>query len=127
MRKLFLERSLGLLLRAFVRLGLQPAVLFEKNFYFPFRLFQLLAAGCGELNTFFKEFQGLLKRHVAFLEFVHNLFQPLETIFKSGQFAETPKLILTLSEAERRVFFTKQLPKDSFQSRLFNWRSPRLV
>jgi len=47
----------------------------------------------------------LLERHVAFLEFVHNLFQALETIFKSGQFAETPKLILTPSQGGRRDFF----------------------
>ena len=85
-----LFRCLGLFSSALIRLRLKFTVLLEENFYFSFCFFQLFAAGCGKLDTFFKEFQCLLKGHIALLKFVHNLFQTLKTIFKLRHWAETP-------------------------------------
>ena len=65
---------LGLFRRGFVRFRLQFSVLLEQDFNFALRLFQFFAAGSGELNALFKELQGVLEGHIAFLELIHNLF-----------------------------------------------------
>jgi hypothetical protein len=77
----------------------------QENFDLTFRLFQLLAAGRRELQPFFKELQCLLKRHVAFLELIDDLFQALKAIFKFGHRAETPFLILPREKKAALDFF----------------------
>jgi len=67
--------------------------LLEQDFNFALCFFQFFTAGGGELNTFFKELQGLLEGDIAFLKLIHDLFQALKAIFKSGQ-CQTPKVIL---------------------------------
>jgi hypothetical protein len=72
--KNLLSGYLGLFGRSLIRLRLQLSVLLEKDLNFALRLLQLFAAGCRNLDSFFKQFQRLLKRHIAFLELIDNLF-----------------------------------------------------
>src|SRR5262249_35854798 len=55
---------------------------------------QFLATRGRELQAFFEELQRLLKRYIAFLELVYDLFQALKAIFKFGHRAGTPYAIL---------------------------------
>ena len=67
------------------RLGLQLAVLFEKNFYLAFRFFQFFAARIRKLNAFFKQFERLFQRNFTALQLVDDFFEPLQAFFEFGQ------------------------------------------
>jgi hypothetical protein len=77
----------------------------KENFDLAFGLFQLLAARRGKLQPFFKKLQRLLKRHIALLELIYDLFQPLKTLFKFGHRVENSIPDFTLTAAGRPQFF----------------------
>src|SRR5260370_35013565 len=79
---LLAQRFLG---RGLERFSLESSVLLQQNLYFPFRILQLLPAGCGELHAFFEERQRFLQRNLAFLQFLHDLLEALEAFFKLHQ------------------------------------------
>lgn len=66
-------------------LGLKLAVLLEENFDFALGFLQFLAAGSGKLDTLLEQGESLLQGNVALFQFVYDLFQPLQALFKIRQ------------------------------------------
>jgi hypothetical protein len=67
------------------RYGLELPIVFEQNLDFSFRVFQFFAARIRKLHAFLKQGQRLFQRHIAFLKFLHNLFEALKALLKPRQ------------------------------------------
>src|ERR1039457_1133527 len=81
---------------------MQLAISLQQDFHFAFGFLQFLAAGTGEFHALIEKFQRVIERDVPLLEFSHDFFQPLETLFKLGQ-GQTPGTILVqIGFAERK-------------------------
>ncbi len=73
------------------RLGLQLAVLLQKNFYLAFCFFELFATVIRELHSFFEQFESLFESDIPTLQLIDDFFQPLQAIFKLRQGLLVPK------------------------------------
>lgn len=67
------------------RLGLQLAILLQKNFDLAFSFLELFAAGVGELHAFFKQLKRLFERNFTALQLVYYFLETLQTFFKLRQ------------------------------------------
>ena len=74
-----------LLCRCFERLGLELAILLQKDFDLALGFLQLLTAVVGKLDSFLEQFKSLFEGYVPTLEFIDDFFQPLQAIFELGQ------------------------------------------
>src|ERR1700756_552203 len=107
-----LPASRRLLCHGLERFGLEFPVLLQKNFHFSFRLFQFLPAGGREVNAFLEKGERFFQLDLTFLQFLNNLLQALETLFKFGQREFAPCLYFNATYSRGcPVFFVLSIKK----------------
>jgi hypothetical protein len=84
-QRFYLPMSRSSFGQRFERFGLELSILLQQNFYFALSLFQFIPAGRGKLHALFKESQRFFERDLSLLQFLHDLFQSLQTLFELGQ------------------------------------------
>src|SRR5271166_5624734 len=85
----------------FEGLGLKLAIALQQDLDFAFGLLQFLAAGTGKFHALVKELQRVVERYVTLLQFGNNLFQPLEALFKLGQYPTPEAILVQIGRAGR--------------------------
>jgi len=81
------------LVLGFERDRLKLAILLQKNFHLALSLFEFLATRRRKFHPFFKQGQRLFQWGIALLQFLNNLLQALEALFKFWQRDELLRLL----------------------------------